>query len=79
MQAIEIVKPGGKEPFPEAVKSIVKGCQSEGVLLLTAGTYNNVIRFLPPLVIDFGLLEKALDIIETKFEDYNKIIKSVNI
>ena len=31
------------------------------------------------IVIDFGLLEKALDIIETKFEDYNKIIKSVNI
>lgn len=79
MQAIEIVKPGGKEPFPEAVKSVVKSCQSEGVLLLTAGTYNNVIRFLPPLVINFELLEKALDIIEAKFEDYNKIIKSVNI
>jgi len=72
MQAIEIVKPDSKEPFPEAVKSIVKSCQSEGVLLLTAGTYNNVIRFLPPLVISFDLLNKALDIIEAKFADYNK-------
>jgi 4-aminobutyrate aminotransferase/(S)-3-amino-2-methylpropionate transaminase len=79
MQAIEIIKPGSKEPFPEAVKSIVKSCQSEGVLLLTAGTYNNVIRFLPPLVISFDLLNKALDIIEAKFEDYNKNINSVNI
>lgn len=79
MQAIEIVKPGSKEPFPEAVKSIVKSCQSEGVLLLTAGTYNNVIRFLPPLVISFDLLNKALDIIEAKFTEYNKIINSLNI
>jgi 4-aminobutyrate aminotransferase/(S)-3-amino-2-methylpropionate transaminase len=73
MQAIELVKPGGKTPYPEAVKTIVKNCQNKGVLLLTAGTYNNVIRFLPPLVIDFALLENALDILEEEFNLFTKL------
>jgi len=73
MQAIELVKPGGKDPYPEAVKNIVKQCQNKGVLLLTAGTYNNVIRFLPPLVIDFALLENALDILEEEFNLFTKL------
>ena len=72
MQAIELVKPGGKDPYPEAVKTIVKKCQNKGVLLLTAGTYNNVIRFLPPLVIELDLLEKSLDILENEFNIYSK-------
>ena len=73
MQAIELVKAGGKNPYPEAVKAIVKNCQNKGVLLLTAGTYNNVIRFLPPLVIDFALLENALDILEKEFNLFTKL------
>jgi 4-aminobutyrate aminotransferase/(S)-3-amino-2-methylpropionate transaminase len=72
MQAIELVKPGGKTPYPEAVKTIVKNCQNKGVLLLTAGTYNNVIRFLPPLVIEFALLEKSLDILEKEFSHHSQ-------
>ena len=60
MQAIELVKAGSDQPNPEAVTAIVKYCQQKGVLILTAGTYGNVIRFLPPLVIEDQLLNDAL-------------------
>uniref|UniRef100_UPI00404B4CB4 aminotransferase class III-fold pyridoxal phosphate-dependent enzyme n=1 Tax=Candidatus Planktophila sp. TaxID=2175601 RepID=UPI00404B4CB4 len=64
MQAIELVKPGTKDPNPEAMNAIVKYCQSKGVLVLTAGTYGNVVRFLPPIVITDDLLKDALGVLE---------------
>ena len=67
MQAVELVYPGTKEPNVEAVNAVVKYCQSQGVLILTAGTYNNVIRFLPPLVITDALLLDALGVLELAF------------
>lgn len=67
MQAIELVKAGSKEPNSEAVAAIVKYCQQKGVLILTAGTYGNVIRFLPPLVITDHLLNDALHVIDEAF------------
>lgn len=67
MQAIELVYPGGKQPNAEAVTSVVQYCQSQGVLLLTAGTLNNVIRFLPPLVITDELLRDALSVLDEAF------------
>jgi len=67
MQAIELIKPGSKEPNPEAMAKVIKYCQQNGVLILTAGTYGNVIRFLPPLVITEDLLNDALDVLEAGF------------
>jgi 4-aminobutyrate aminotransferase/(S)-3-amino-2-methylpropionate transaminase len=64
MVAIELVKPGTKDPNPDAVSQIVKYCTGEGVLVLSAGTYGNVLRFLPPLVMPEHLLREALEIIE---------------
>ncbi|MEI7944922.1 MAG: 4-aminobutyrate--2-oxoglutarate transaminase [Actinomycetes bacterium] len=64
MVAIELVKPGTKDPNPDAVSQIVKYCTAEGVLVLSAGTYGNVLRFLPPLVMPEHLLREALEIIE---------------
>lgn len=64
MVAIELVKPGTKDPNPDAVAQIVKYCTAEGVLVLSAGTYGNVLRFLPPLVMPEHLLREALEIIE---------------
>ena len=64
MQAIELVKPGSDEPNPEALTSIIKYCQSKGVLILSAGTYGNVIRLLPPLVMPAHLLKEALEILD---------------
>ena len=67
MQAIEIVMTGSKEPNPAAMASVIKYCQQQGVLILTAGTYGNVIRFLPPLVISDELLKEALAILDQAF------------
>jgi 4-aminobutyrate aminotransferase / (S)-3-amino-2-methylpropionate transaminase / 5-aminovalerate transaminase len=67
MMAIELVKPGSKEPNSEAMNKVVKFAHENGVLVLTAGTYGNVIRFLPPLVITSELLNDALDVIEAGF------------
>lgn len=67
MQAIEIVIPGSKEPNPAAMASVIKYCQTRGVLILTAGTYANVIRFLPPLVISDELLKDALNVLDEAF------------
>jgi 4-aminobutyrate aminotransferase/(S)-3-amino-2-methylpropionate transaminase len=64
MVAIEIVKPGTTTPDPETTTKIVKSCHAEGVLVLTAGTYGNVLRFLPPLVISDDLLNEGLDVLE---------------
>ena len=51
MQALEFVKPGTMEPNTEAQSAIIKYCLQKGVLLLSAGTYGNVIRLLPSLAI----------------------------
>lgn len=67
MIAIELVRPGTKEPNPAAVAEVVKRCHAEGLLVLTAGTYGNVLRFLPPLVIPEQLLEEGLGILEKAF------------
>jgi 4-aminobutyrate aminotransferase/(S)-3-amino-2-methylpropionate transaminase len=67
MQAFELVKPGTDEPNAEAVGAIIKFCQQNGVLILSAGTYGNVIRLLPPLVIPESLLNEALGIIDQAF------------
>lgn len=64
MMAIEIVKPGTTEAEVDATQAIIKNCHSEGVLVLTAGTYGNVVRFLPPLVMPEDLLDEALNVIE---------------
>jgi len=64
MQAIELVIPGSIEPNPVALGAIIKYCQQKGVLILSAGTYGNVIRLLPPLVIPEHLLREALEILD---------------
>ncbi|NED88190.1 aminotransferase class III-fold pyridoxal phosphate-dependent enzyme, partial [Streptomyces sp. SID11233] len=56
--------PGGKEPNPETTAAVAKACHAAGVLVLTCGTYGNVVRFLPPLVIGEDLLNDALDVFE---------------
>jgi 4-aminobutyrate aminotransferase/(S)-3-amino-2-methylpropionate transaminase len=66
MNAIELVSDRGtKEPLAgQAGTGIVRRCLENGVVILKAGTYDNVIRLLPPLTIDEGLLEDGLDVLE---------------
>jgi 4-aminobutyrate aminotransferase/(S)-3-amino-2-methylpropionate transaminase len=64
MQAIELVKAGSDEPNSEAQAAIIKYCVSKGVLILSAGTYANVIRLLPSLAIDEALLKDGLAVLD---------------
>ncbi|MFF9818645.1 4-aminobutyrate--2-oxoglutarate transaminase [Streptomyces sp. NPDC014006] len=67
MIGVELVRPGSKEPAPELAQRVVEACHAKGVFLLTVGTFGNVLRFLPPLVIAEELLSDALDVLEQSF------------
>ena len=64
MIAIEFVGPDGVEPNADLCGALAKYCHSQGVVILTTGTYGNVIRFLPPLSIPDHLVSEALDVLE---------------
>lgn len=67
MIAVELVRPGTKEPDAALTTAVAKACHARGLIVLTCGTYGNVLRFLPPLVIGEDLLEEGLGIIEEAF------------
>lgn len=65
MQAFEVVRPdASRSPDPETTRLIVRYCYEHGVILVTAGSYSNVIRLLMPLVITDAQLEEGFDVIE---------------
>lgn len=64
MMAIELVLPGTTTPNPAAVTAITGYAAAHGVLLLSAGTFGNVIRFLPSLAISDELLIEALGVLD---------------
>jgi 4-aminobutyrate aminotransferase/(S)-3-amino-2-methylpropionate transaminase len=63
MIAVELVKPGGIEPDADLTKALCAAAHSQGVIVLSCGTYGNVLRFLPPLSISDELLNEGLDIL----------------
>lgn len=66
MQAFEIVKPDGSRlPDAEMTKKLARFCYERGVILVTAGTYGNVIRLLVPLVITDEQLMEGLAVVES--------------
>jgi 4-aminobutyrate aminotransferase/(S)-3-amino-2-methylpropionate transaminase len=67
MLAIELTAPGTLEPAPDVAKRVASACHSAGLMVLTCGTFGNVLRFLPPLVIDDRLLDEGLTILEDAF------------
>ncbi len=67
MIAAELVKPGSRDPNPDAVAAVSRYCHDHGVLTLTAGTFGNVLRFLPPLTISDDLLHEALGVLADAF------------
>lgn len=65
MVAMELVTdPETKTPAKAAATRLVEECYKQGVIVLKAGTYDNVIRLLPPLMIPEGLLSEAFDVLE---------------
>lgn len=64
MIAIELVKAGTTEPDADLTKALCAGAHAAGVIVLSCGTYGNVVRFLPPLTIGDDLLNEGLDVLE---------------
>lgn len=70
MNAIEFVKNGDPhQPDGELCGAIVEGCAENGLIVISAGTYKNIIRILSPLVITNEELNKGLDIIEYQIKE----------
>ncbi|GAA3099722.1 4-aminobutyrate--2-oxoglutarate transaminase [Kribbella aluminosa] len=70
MMAVEFAVPGSLEPAAEVAARISAHCHREGVLTLLCGTYGNVVRLLPPLVIDDDLLREGLGVLTQAIEEY---------
>jgi 4-aminobutyrate aminotransferase/(S)-3-amino-2-methylpropionate transaminase len=67
MMAIELCKPGTLEPDPVRTAAVAAACHQAGVITLTAGTWGNVFRFLPPLSISDELLNEGFDVVADAF------------
>jgi 4-aminobutyrate aminotransferase / (S)-3-amino-2-methylpropionate transaminase / 5-aminovalerate transaminase len=63
MIAVEFVKPDSAEPDAKLTSALAAAAHAEGVIVLTAGTFGNVFRFLPPLTISDDLLNEGLDVL----------------
>jgi 4-aminobutyrate aminotransferase / (S)-3-amino-2-methylpropionate transaminase / 5-aminovalerate transaminase len=63
MIAVEFVKPDNAEPDAALTNALAAACAAVGVIVLTAGTFGNVVRFLPPLTISDELLSEGLDVV----------------
>jgi 4-aminobutyrate aminotransferase / (S)-3-amino-2-methylpropionate transaminase / 5-aminovalerate transaminase len=65
MVAMELVQDRStKEPAKEATTRVIEECYRQGLIVLKAGTYDNVVRLLPPLTIDDALVDEGLGLIE---------------
>ena len=63
MVAVELVGADGRTPDKDAAARVAGACHGAGLLVLTAGTYGNVVRLLPPLVMPDDLLDEGLGIL----------------
>jgi 4-aminobutyrate aminotransferase/(S)-3-amino-2-methylpropionate transaminase len=67
MMGLELIrpeKPGNKTPWPELVTAAVREAVNRGLVIESAGTYGNVIRFLCPLVVSDAQLDRGLEILK---------------
>jgi 4-aminobutyrate aminotransferase/(S)-3-amino-2-methylpropionate transaminase len=77
MAAIELVKDRvTKEPAREETAEVIKQCYKNGLVIMKAGAYDNVVRLLVPLVITDGLLSRGLDILENAVRSVSKSYSS---
>ncbi|MDX1666105.1 MAG: aspartate aminotransferase family protein [Saprospiraceae bacterium] len=69
MMAMEFVKNDDpQQPDAELCKQIMQGCGKNGLIIISAGTHNNIIRVLSPLVITDEQLRRGLDILEGEIQ-----------
>jgi 4-aminobutyrate aminotransferase / (S)-3-amino-2-methylpropionate transaminase / 5-aminovalerate transaminase len=63
MIAVELVRSGSTDPDPELTRALAAAAHAAGVIVLTCGTYANVLRLLPPLAISDELLIEGIDVL----------------
>jgi 4-aminobutyrate aminotransferase/(S)-3-amino-2-methylpropionate transaminase len=65
MRAMELVRsPEGREPAKEETEQVLRHCYEHGLILISAGTYGNVIRVLVPLVVTDEQFDEGLNVLE---------------
>ncbi|MBG90590.1 MAG: aspartate aminotransferase family protein [Actinobacteria bacterium] len=70
MIGIELVKDkGSKTPYPELAQQLMRACLEQGLVVISCGLFDNVIRLIPPLIIDQSTLEKGLSILVEAIHD----------
>jgi 4-aminobutyrate aminotransferase/(S)-3-amino-2-methylpropionate transaminase len=67
MFGVELVRPGTRTPNPEALTSVIRYAAEHGVIVLDAGSWDSVLRFLPSVVISETLIDDAASVIEEAF------------
>jgi 4-aminobutyrate aminotransferase/(S)-3-amino-2-methylpropionate transaminase len=67
MIAVELVHQDSTDPDPGFTTAVATAAREKGVIVLTCGTYGNVLRFLPPLTISDELLNEGLDLLAEVF------------
>jgi len=67
MIAVELVHRDTSDPDPAFTAAVAAAAREQGVIVLTCGTYGNVLRFLPPLAISDELLNEGLDVLAEAF------------
>jgi len=72
MIGIEFVKnKTTKEPHPDVIGTILSNCLKQNVLVIACGLHNNVIRVIPPLIIDEATLQAGLTTLIEVINDIN--------
>jgi len=56
------------KPDKLSAKAVIQSCLSAGMLLLTCGTWDNIVRWIPPLIVNDQQVGKALDIFSQALE-----------
>ncbi|MEZ0339835.1 4-aminobutyrate--2-oxoglutarate transaminase [Mycobacterium sp. pV006] len=69
MIAVELVVASTREPDPDLTRAVCAAAHREGVIVLSCGTFGNVLRFLPPLTISDELLAEGLDVVARALTD----------
>jgi 4-aminobutyrate aminotransferase len=70
MCAVELVKDkASDEPAPELTAALLKAASDRGLILLSCGTYGNVVRFLVPLTASDELVREGMDVFEAALTD----------
>jgi 4-aminobutyrate aminotransferase/(S)-3-amino-2-methylpropionate transaminase len=65
MRALELVRSREtREPAKEETEEVLRHCRERGLIVLSAGSYGNVLRLLVPLVITDAQFDEGLDVLE---------------